>query len=321
MGVCIYTVPLSVERSVPQSPRTNRADMWSRVIFVLLVASVRADADAEPVAAADADAEPFLPYVYPRYNHGNSWAAVHFAQPHEILDTKLAKPEEDALYRPSFGFAPGVVSHTPFLAIRDVQAPTAAILQLRKPGESHDVQVLRHPAMVFGPSLFFQTSHVRVPNHDKKEPVPVPVAAPSGLAFASQHTAQIRPILPVSSFTTFIGNIPIHVPLTVPSLAIQHSAQVPIFPNPIEQKPDDDDDDDDDENDQNVVYIHHFPDQLPSLHNLRVAGNEPVIPAGIVQSTQPIITPVVFENSKAHPDLLNKFQSIRSDEANGVISA
>ncbi|XP_064086853.1 uncharacterized protein LOC135201669 [Macrobrachium nipponense] len=315
-------VPLSGERSVPQSPRTNRADMWSSVVFVLLVASVRADADADPVADADADAEPFVPYVYPQFNFGNNWAAVHFAQPHEILDTKVAKPEEDATHRPSFGFTPVAVAHNPLLAIRDVQAPTASILQLRKPGESHDVQVLRQPAMVFGPPLFFQTSHIRVPDHDQKEPTPVPVAvAPSSIPFASQHTAQVSPIVPFPSFTTFIGNIPLHVPLTAPSYAIQHSAQVPIIPSAILHKvsdDDDDDDEDDDDNELNIVYVRHFPTQLASLPNLRVAGNEQVIPAGIVQSTQPIIKPVAFKNSKAHPDLLGKVQNTRSA---GVIAA
>lgn len=277
--------------------------MWSPVIFVLFVASVRADAEA------DADAEPFLPYVYPQYNFGNSWASMHFGTPQETLDTKVIHHEEDAAYRPSLDFFPATVAHSPFFAIRNVQAPPPSILQLQKPVETHDVQLLRHPALMFRPHLVFHhTSHVRVPDYSPQ--IPQPGASAPASTFASQHTAQVPFFMQRPTIPNFLQTVPVHIPVAAPSFAIQHSAQVPIFPSAFAQKIDDEMEDDDEE-EVNLIFIPHFPTELASLTSLRGIEDEPVIPAGIVQSTQPSFRPVQFVNSKAHPSLLGKVPNLR----------
>lgn len=253
---------------------------------MLLVASVRAEPDADP------DPEPLL---YQQYVP--SWAAQHFGTPEEVA-------AEAALFAsqrldgkppfPGFGFLPARAPPSPLIAIRDVKAPTPAIEALRKPA----VQVLRHPSyIVVPPALFFHTIHIRVPDSTQEEAIPIPVAAPTALSFASQHTAQLPYINRQTAGSSLLGVIP------VPFAA--HSYPFVREPEQAPEETVSTTEEEEEEEEPNYVIIPHFPTELPGIMSLRGVDNEPAAPAGIAQATQPTFTRVVFRNDKAHPSLLN----------------
>ncbi|XP_071525680.1 uncharacterized protein [Panulirus ornatus] len=262
---------------------------WSPVFLMLLVASVRAEADADP--------EPSLPLVYQHYVP--SWAAQQFGTPEEIASAAaLFSSQRGEGYSGipgGFGFLPPRAPPSPLLAIRDVRAPTAAIEELRKPA----VQVLRHPSyVVYPPPVVFHPIHIRVPA-DQKDAVPIPVTAPASLSFASQHTAQLPYITSQGSESSLFNLYPI--PLAAPHYSLlSQPAQDP------EEEAAATPEEEDEDAAPNYIWLPRFPTELPGLMSLRGVDDEPVIPAGIVQATQPTFTKVVFRNDKAHPSLLDK---------------
>lgn len=246
---------------------------------MLVLASVRADADAEP--EADPGPDPFF-YV------SNAWAADQFGPP---TDTRVIGNTADSS---SFGFLPALPPRPAFLAVGDVRAAPSSVLALRKPA-----QVLRQPLFVLAPAppIFFHTIHIRVPDPTRGDARPVPVVAPF-LTFAAQHTVQeaTRPQDPAPA----VHAAPTAALAPLPSFASQHTAQVSTAASG---------EDDDELTPPNYVLLAHFPTQLPSLMSVRGVGDEPVAPAGIAQSLQPTFFPTSFRNDFAHPTLHDKTPS------------
>ncbi|KAK4317193.1 hypothetical protein Pmani_011722 [Petrolisthes manimaculis] len=231
------------------------------------------------VARGDAQPDPAL-----------DWAAEHFGTPEEIKAQTLVSQRQEVDTLSSPVFRPAQAPLSPLLAIRDVQAPTKAIQALRKPAFAY-----HRPMWMMMPPMFVHSMHLRTPSSPLfQDPTPVPAAAPSFLSFASRHTAQI-PIIP-------------HLPIFhFPIAAYPHTAAAPVPHQTLVQHTCDDHDDDDDHDDgPQYVYVRHFPSEISSPMTLRGAVDEgPTAPAGIVQSSQPIITRVEFTNAKAHPSLRN----------------
>ncbi|KAG7173147.1 uncharacterized protein LOC121861042 [Homarus americanus] len=273
--------------------------MWTPVVVLLLVASVKAVAEAEAEAEAEADPEPFLPLVYPQY--ATTWAAQQFGTPSEISAAGAFATQRQELYPESsnFGFRPAKSPPSPLFAIRDVHTPQRVIADHRQPSFTNAFPVLRQP-FVYAPqipqSLLIHTIHLRVPDTTEQDHIPVPVTAPTSLSFASQHTAQI-PFIRQGSGPTFLGLIPFP---SYPSFTRQAGLGPTTGTRVSEEEKEDDD------SSLNYILLPHFPTQLAPLTSLRDMGSEPVIPAGIVQSTQPIFREVLFRNDKAHPSLLDK---------------
>nr|XP_045623771.1 uncharacterized protein LOC123773885 [Procambarus clarkii] len=268
--------------------------MWSPVVILLLVASVRGEADADP--------EPILPPGYPQY--ATTWAAQQFGTPQEIAAAGafISQRQVDPLQSTNFGFLPAQAAPSPLFAVRNVQARPSSLVSKGKPEEKHDVQVLRHPAFWFVPPtpIFLHSIHVRVPDSSLQQHVPV--AAPSALSFASQHDAQ-TPVIRQGAGSTYLNFYP--YPVATPGYAF--TRQAVDVPSVAVASNDDADESAEDDSRRNYVILRHFPTELASLGlSLRGIDNEAVIPAGIVQSTQPSFTRVVFRNDKAHPSLHDK---------------
>ncbi|XP_053626347.1 uncharacterized protein [Cherax quadricarinatus] len=259
--------------------------MWSPVVILLLVASVRGEADADPKPNME---------LYPQY--GTSWAAQHFGTPQEIAAAgELASHRhEGSLASSGSEFLPAKASPSPLFAIRDVQT---------RPPVRPAIQLLRHPTfLLYPPSPYFlQTIHLRVPDVRTQADVHAPVTAPSSLSFGSQHTAQI-PFIQQGSGSTYLRFYP--NPVAASTYPFTTRQAIKEFAVPSHSK--EDEDDDEGVSDKNYIILQHFPTELASLTSLRDIDNEPVIPAGIVQSTQPSFSRVVFINDKAHPSLHDK---------------